>query len=122
MSGVAFLIVALVVVAAIFMILRSGRMREKYAALWLIVSITIVIITIWPGLLSIISLWLGVTLPSNLLFFLSILMLLGVCLHLSLEVSKLEEETRTLSEEIALLNERVDRLTEPSKDIPDDVA
>lgn len=122
MSGLAFLIVALVVVAVIFMILRSGRMREKYAALWLVVSIAIVVITIWPGLLSIISLWLGVTLPSNLLFFLSILMLLGVCLHLSLEVSKLEEETRTLSEEIALLNERVDRLTEPSKDLPDDVA
>lgn len=111
MSGIAFLVVALVVVATIFMILRSGRMREKYAALWLIVSAAIVVVTLWPGLLEIIAAWLGVILPSNLLFFASILLLFGVTLHLSLEVSKLEDETRTLSEEVALLNERLDRVT-----------
>lgn len=110
MAWLAFLVVAIVSVVVILAILRSGRMREKYAALWLMVSLTIVVVTVWPGLLAWLAGVLGVQLPSNLLFFLAILMLLGVTLHLSLEVSKLEDETRTLSEEVTLLDERLRRL------------
>lgn len=110
MAWLAFLVVAIVSVVVILAILRSGRMREKYAALWLIVSVGIVVVTIWPGLLAIIASRLGVVLPSNLLFFASLLLLFGVTLHLSLEVSKLEDETRTLSEEVALLDERLRHL------------
>lgn len=110
MAWVAFLTVALVAVALVLGILRSGRIREKYAALWLIVGLAIVVVSIWPGLLTLLAGWLGVQVASNLLFFLAILMLLGVALHLSLEVSKLEDETRTLSEEVALLDERTRRL------------
>lgn len=110
MAWVAFLVVALVAVAVVLAILRSGRIREKYAALWLIVGLAILVVTMWPGLLTLLAGWLGVQVPSNLLFFLAILMLLGVTLHLSLEVSKLEEETRILSEEVALLDARVSRM------------
>ncbi len=110
MTWVPFLVVAAVSVFVVLAILRSGRIREKYAALWLIVGLAIVIITIWPGLLAGLAALVGVQLPSNLLFFIAILMLLGIALHLSLEVSKLEEETRMLSEEAALLDERLRRL------------
>ncbi len=119
MAWVAFLVVALASVVVVLAILRSGRMREKYAALWLIVSLAIVVVTVWPGLLAWLAGVLGVALPSNLLFFLAILMLLGVTLHLSLEVSKLEDESRTLSEEVALLDERLRRL-EPGAPGPED--
>lgn len=115
MAWVAFLVVALVAVVAVLAILRSGRIREKYAALWLIIGLAILVVTLWPGLLTLLSQWLGVQVPSNLLFFLAILMLLGVTLHLSLEVSELEEETRILSEEVALLEVRVSRM-ESSRD------
>lgn len=120
MAWLAFLVVAIVSVVVILAILRSGRMREKYAALWLVVSLAIVVVTVWPGLLAWLAGVLGVQLPSNLLFFLAILMLLGVALHLSLEVSELEDETRTLSEEIGLLDERVRRLENPvpGEDLP----
>lgn len=110
MAWLAFLVVAIVSVVVILAILRSGRMREKYAALWLVVSLAIVVVTVWPGLLAWLAAFLGVQLPSNLLFFLSILMLLGIAMHLSLEVSKLEDETRTLAEEVALLSERITQL------------
>lgn len=117
MAWLAFLIVALVSVVVVLAILRSGRMREKYAALWLILSLAIVVVTIWPGLLAWLASLLGVQLPSNLLFFLSILMLLGIAMHLSLEVSKLEDETRTLAEEVALLNQRLDKAMGRMEDV-----
>ena len=117
MAWLAFLVVAIVSVVVILAILRSGRMREKYAALWLVVSLAIVVVTVWPGLLAWLAAFLGVQLPSNLLFFLSILMLLGVAMHLSLEVSKLEDETRTLAEEVALLNQRLDKAMGRMEDV-----
>lgn len=105
-SNVFFLILALLVIVMVILQVRNQKMKEKYAALWIIVSVLIVILAIFPSLL----LWLadatGVIVPVNLLFLLSIMMLIGVSLHLTLEVSKLSEETRALAEEIAILKAR----------------
>ena len=53
---------------------------------------------------------LGVQVPSNLLFALTILLALGVCLHLSWEISVVEDETRILAEESAILRADLERL------------
>lgn len=105
-SNVFFLILAFLVIVMVVMQVRNQKMKEKYAALWLIVSVLIAVLALFPSLL----LWLadatGVIVPVNLLFLLSIIMLIGVSLHLTLEVSKLSEETRTLAEEVAILKAR----------------
>jgi hypothetical protein len=91
--------------------LRRGQLREKYAALWLLIGAAVVVVGLAPGLLSPVSRAVGVQTPSNLLFFLAALVLLGVCLHLSWEVSRLEDETRRLAEEHAVLRLQVERLS-----------
>ena len=53
---------------------------------------------------------LGIADPPNLLLFGAVLVLLLVSVHLSWEVSRLEEETRTLAEEIGLLRMQVESL------------
>ncbi|HHU40083.1 MAG TPA: DUF2304 domain-containing protein [Propionibacterium sp.] len=107
---ITFLVVGALFVLVLFWVLRSGRIREKYVALWGLIGVAGVVLAIWPDLLSGLTRLLGFQLPANLLFFLAILLLLGVCLHLSVEASKLEDETRTLAEEVALLHLRIDRL------------
>lgn len=101
-------IVSLTVAAAVGLtllwVLRTGRLREKYVALWIIIGVGIIALSVWPGLLDWASLHLGIQVPSNLLFFLAILLLVGVTLHLSLEASSLEDETRKLAEEVAIIN------------------
>lgn len=108
--SVTFLVVAAVVVVSLFTILRSGRIREKYVGLWGVIGLATVVLALWPGLLNGLSQVLGFQLPVNLLFFMAILLLLGVCLHLSYEASQLEDETRNLAEEVALLSERITQL------------
>ncbi|NLI18826.1 MAG: DUF2304 domain-containing protein [Actinomycetales bacterium] len=98
-----FVLVSAGVVLLLFRLLRAGKLREKYAALWALIGTAIVVLSVAPGLLESVSRVLGVQIPSNLLFFLAILLLLAVCLHLSLEISKLEDETRILAEEVAIL-------------------
>lgn len=102
-AQIIFVVVALVAGVILLRVLRSGQLREKYAALWVILGAVIIVLGVWPGLLEDVARLVGVQLASNLLFFLAILLLLGVTLHLSLAVSKLEEQTRTLAEEVSIL-------------------
>jgi hypothetical protein len=46
--------------------------------------------------------------PANLLFFGASMLLLGVSIHQSYELGRLEERTRTLAEEVGLLRLEID--------------
>lgn len=83
--------------------LRRGFLREKFAALWLLVSSVLVFIAVFPGVLRRAADLVGVQVPSNLLFMMSAVLLLVVSVQLSHEVSRVEARTRRLAEEIALL-------------------
>ena len=84
-------------------LLRRHQLREKYAVLWLAVSFAVVVIALFPSVLATGARVTGVQTPSNLLFFIAALVLLVVCVQLSWEVSRLEDETRALAEEVAIL-------------------
>lgn len=99
---------ALIVLVTMVELLRKRRISEKYAALWLMVSVSIAVLAIAPGLLGAASRLVQVKTPSNLLLLLGVVTLLLVCVHLSCETNRLEEETRTLAEEIALLRLQVE--------------
>lgn len=104
MSGYPFAIaLCIVVVVLLYLLLRSRRIREKYAAIWIALAIAVVILGIFPGLAFWLADLVGVEAPVNLLFALAFVVLLSVCIQLSSEVSHLEEDTRTVVEELALL-------------------
>jgi hypothetical protein len=97
------IVVCLALVLSLLQLLRTRRIREKYAAVWILLTLAVVVIGVFPGLAFWLSDLVGVQTPANLLFALASLVLLAVCIQLSTEVSSLEEETRTLAEEVALL-------------------
>lgn len=106
-AGIAF---ALVVVTLIIVLLLRRQLREKYAILWLLIGIAILVLSIFPSLLIGLSSFLGVAVPSNLIFALSIVLLVGVTLHLSWELSQAEDEIRRVAEEVAILRASVEAL------------
>jgi hypothetical protein len=111
MSGYGFALgLSAVTLVFIIWLLRSRRLREKYAAIWIVLSLAIVVLGAFPGLVVALAGFVGVETPANLLFATSLVVLLFVCVQLSTELSGLEEETRTLAEEHALLARRVDVL------------
>jgi hypothetical protein len=87
----------------LFEMLRRRHLREKYAVLWGTVALCSLLITIFPGILTWLADAAGVEVPSNLLFFLASLLLLLTSIQHSVELGRLEERTRTLAEETALL-------------------
>jgi hypothetical protein len=106
---------AVVLVVFLFLLLRQRRLKEKYAAIWLALAVAVAVIGAFPALVGWIASHVGVATPSNLLFAVALIILLGVCVQLSIEATGLEEETRTLAEEVALLRLDIERLTDQRK-------
>jgi len=103
-TGYAFALgLCAMLVVLLFVLLRTRRLREKYAGIWIVVSLGVVVLAIFPSWAFWLSRVARVQTPVNLLFGGSIAVLLLVCIHLSTELSSQEEKTRTLTEEIALL-------------------
>lgn len=111
MSGYLFAVaLGLAILALVVQLLRTRRIREKYAAIWIVVALGICLLAVFPHLAFRLADLVGVKTPVNLLFAVAALVLLAVCLQLSGETSTLEEKTRSLAEEVALLRLAVRRL------------
>lgn len=110
MAVLAAFVFSLLIVVLVLVLLRRKKLREKYAVLWLLVGGGSLVLAGWPSLLALLAGWLGVEVPSNLLFAMSIVLLMGVALHLSWELSVVEEETRVLAEEVAILETSLTQL------------
>lgn len=111
MSGYWFAVGACVaLVVFLVVLLRTRRLREKYAITWIVVGVGMCVFGAFPGAVSGLARLVGVQTPSNLLFAMASIVLLLVCVQLSTEITTLEEETRTLTEEVALLRFDVERL------------
>ena len=94
---------SVVVLVAIVEMMRRHRLREKYAVIWFLVATGVLTLAVFPGLLAGTADLVGVQVPANLLFFVGSLVLLVLTLQHSYELGRLEEKTRTLAEELALL-------------------
>jgi hypothetical protein len=105
--GIAF---ALAVLIVILVLLLRRKLSEKYAALWLVIGLATLLLALFPGLLVWLAEIMGVQVASNLLFAMSLALLIGVTLHLSWELSMSEEEVRRVAEEVAILRAEVDAL------------
>ena len=111
MSGYYFAIACCIaLVLVLIVLLRKRHLREKYAMTWIFVAFGVCVLGAFPGLVEAVASAVGVETPSNLVFALALILLLGVCIQISVELTGLEEETRTLAEELALLRFDVERL------------
>lgn len=102
--------IALFVVVLVIAMLRRGQLREKYAVLWLFLGLVTLVLAAFPQILLWSSRLLGVQVPANLIFAVALLLLVGVTLHLSWELSTVEDEARALAEDVAILRVLVDDL------------
>lgn len=104
---------SIVVVAILFFVfemLRRQKLREKYAVLWIIIGLGTLLLAAFPGMLELASTLVGIQVPANLLFIMTLVLLVGVCLHLSQEQSQAEDEVRILAEEVAILRQDLTEL------------
>jgi hypothetical protein len=97
--------------------LRLRRLRERHAIWWIVAGVGALIISIYPQSLEWVSTKLGFDVPINLAFFASLVLLFLVALQHSAELTKIEAHSRTLAEQVALLDIRVRELESTVKPV-----
>jgi hypothetical protein len=94
-------------VALVFVVLeliRSRRLRERYALLWLLTGIVLAVLCAWRDGLNTIAQWFGIrSYPPAVLFAVGILFILAVLLHYSTVISRLSDQNVLLAQRLALL-------------------
>jgi hypothetical protein len=107
-THVLVVIVAVLIVVVVLRMVALHQLRSKYALVWLIVALTLMVVSVFPGLLDELADLVGVSYAPT-LFLLIALGFLGLLVgHLTWEVSRLEMRLRTLAEDHALLRELID--------------
>jgi hypothetical protein len=94
---------SVVTLVVLFELLRRKHLREKYAITWVVVAMLTLVVAAFPQILFWLSELIGIAVPANLLFFVASMVLLFISIHHSYELGRLEDRTRTLAEELALL-------------------
>jgi hypothetical protein len=102
------IVTSVLVLVLIIHMLRKERFKERHALIWLIAGSVSLVVSIFPVILTWLAGLLGFSVPANLFFFGSIVMLFLVALQTSTELTTLEEKTRILAERTAILQSRLD--------------
>ena len=100
--------VALVLI--VLELIRSRRLRERYALLWLATGVVLAVLCAWRDGLNTIARWVGIrSYPPAVLFAVGILFILAVLLHYSTVISRLSDQNILLAQKLALLEAERDQ-------------
>ena len=106
--SIAASIASVILLLVVFELIRSRRLRERYALLWLLTGVVLLVLSAWRGGLNTIAGWVGVeTYPPAILFAVASLFIFAVLLHYSTVISALSDQNSILAQRLALLEERI---------------
>jgi hypothetical protein len=115
------IIVAVIVCGLIFELVRRRHLMERYALLWLLAGITVLVLALWQGLLTRISHAVGIYYPPSALFAVTFVFVLAMLVHFSTTVSRLSDQSKLLAQRVALLEHELALAQTPDPYGPDAV-
>lgn len=87
----------------VFYLIYKGKLKEQYALLWIFLSLIILFFSIFRGTLDKLADFFGVFYAPSLLFIFAFLIMLLVLIQMSVVVSGLKDNIKSLTQEIGLL-------------------
>ena len=93
----------LIVLGVVIELIRRRRLHERYALLWIVTGLVMLVLAVWRGALYALARAAGVAYPPSALYMVAGLFVLVVLLHYSTVLSRLSEENKTLAQRLALL-------------------
>jgi hypothetical protein len=90
-------------------LLRKGSIKEGFAILWLGSTSAVLLLAIFPQIARALSNFAGISVPSNLVFFFGISLLVVVSLVITHEIGKLQDKVQQLAQDVAILKSTRDR-------------
>jgi hypothetical protein len=82
--------------------IKKSKLNIDYASLWIIGSMLLIILAIFPNIIYVISNFFGIKSPINMVFVLAIFTLFFFVFYLLLKISILEEKLKNLIQQISI--------------------
>lgn len=103
------ILAGILICGVIFELVRRKHLMERYALLWLLAGLVVLLLAVWRGLLTTFSHAVGIYYPPAALFAVAFLFVLLMLLHFSITVSRLSDQNKILAQRVALLQQQLER-------------
>ncbi len=104
------IVLAVGLFALVFELVRRRRLMERYSLLWLLSGATLLVLSVWRGLLEVFASALGIAYAPSALFLVALGFGLLLLLHFSLVISRLTDQAKVLAQHVGMLQQQVDEL------------
>jgi hypothetical protein len=102
--------VSLGFIGSILCLIRKRKLREQYSLLWLLLGVAMTALSLFPGVLDVLARKIHVIYAPSLLYFIGLMGVLFILLHLTIAISSLTHKLISLTQASALRQEHVKRL------------
>jgi hypothetical protein len=102
-------IVSFVLLLVVLELIRSRRLRERYALLWLVTAAAMLGLSLWRGGVDTIAGLVGIHYAPSALFVAAAVFIVVLLLHFSTVISRLSDENTILAQRFALLEAELRR-------------
>ncbi len=99
---IVLIVVSLLSTIYILKKIRQSKLQIEYAIFWIIFAGVLVIISLFPWIVTLFTRLLGMQLPVNFVFMVFIFILLLKLFMMTIELSTLENKVKDLTQELAL--------------------
>ena len=107
-------VAGLLILALVLFLYRRGKLKEDHALLWISVSMAIVVLSTWTGLLISIDQAVGAARASDVVLAAFVAILIVVSIYYSVKISELADQNRIIAQEIAIVKTaRLEPLRDP---------
>lgn len=105
-SSIAFL---LFIIFFVLYLVRKRRISVKYSLVWLIPCLTLIIFTLVPGFLDIVTKTIGFKTASNMILTFLIGILMIITIALTVIVTNQKDKIRLLIQEVSIIKKEINR-------------
>ena len=101
---------SLVTFGVILELVRRRKLKEEYSFLWIVTGVAMMLLASWYGLVERVTALIGAVTVTTTLFLFGLLFLLLISVHFSTVLSRLTQQVRQLTQELAILAAERDEL------------
>jgi len=100
------IVVSLLTTYYILKRIRQSKLQIEYALFWIVFAGILIVISLFPWIVTLFTRLIGMQLPVNFIFMVFIFVLMAKLFFMTIELSTLENKLKDLTQEIALAEKK----------------
>jgi hypothetical protein len=85
------------------------KLREEFSIIWILCALVLNLFAFWQNGIEVLANFFGIYYPPAIIFMMLFFALIVYCLHLSIIITKQKDPLKTLTQEVALINEKLEK-------------